>query len=102
MWKKIFAMVQDVDMKKPLTPQILSNTNHTLVRTLIYIYSMQTFMFSEMNKASRKKDVDKIKFYGPFASALSFIIHCGNHNQTGLPAKFNVYRGLQIPADELN
>ena len=77
-------MVKEVDFCKPLTPKILSNPNHPFVKMLIYIYSMQTFIFSDMNKASREKDVEKIKFYGPLASALSFIVHCGNKKQTEL------------------
>ena len=71
-------MVEGVDMHKPLTHQILSDRNHSFVKTLIYIYSMETFIYADLNKASRKKDVSKIKFYGPFASALSYIVHCGN------------------------
>jgi hypothetical protein len=54
-----------------------------------------------MNKASRGKDESKIKFYGALASALSFIIHCGNQKSTELEDSFHVYRGLQIPADEM-
>ena len=62
---------------------------------------MQSFVFKEMNKTSRLKDVNKIKFYGPLASALSFAVHCGNKEQTGLKETFKVYRGLQVPASEL-
>ena len=40
MWQKIFEMVEDVEMRKPLTPKILSDPNHKFVKTLIYIYSM--------------------------------------------------------------
>ena len=40
MWQKIFEMVKDVEMRKPLTPKILSDPNHKFVKTLIYIYSM--------------------------------------------------------------
>ena len=71
-------MVKDLDLKKPLTPKILSDPNHNFVKTLVYIYSMQTFIFKEMNKASRTKDTKQIKFYGPLASALSYVVHCGN------------------------
>ena len=78
MWKNIFKMSQTTDFKKPLTPKVLSNSNHEFVKTLLYIYSMESFVFSEMNKASRTKDRSKIKFYGAFASALGFIVHCGN------------------------
>ena len=77
-WKRIFEMVEDVDMRRPLTPKILSDPSNKFVRTLIYIYTMETFIYKELNKASRTKDVDKIKFYGAFASALSFVIHHGN------------------------
>ena len=55
-----------------------------------------------MNKASRCKDVNKIEFYGPLASALSFIVHCGNKNNTDLAKKIKVYRGLSINVEELN
>ena len=78
MWKRIFEMVEEVEMSKPLTPKILTDPKHKFVRTLIYIYTMETFIYKELNKASRTKDVDKIKFYGAFASALSFVIHHGN------------------------
>ena len=37
------------------------------------------YTFTEMNKASRDKDVSKIEFYGPLASALGMIVHGGNH-----------------------
>lgn len=45
LWKKIFEMVEDMDLGKPLTPEILSNSDHKFVKTLIYIYSMQSFIF---------------------------------------------------------
>ena len=89
-------------MKKPLTPKILSDPTHNFVKTLVYIYTMETFLYKELNKASRTKDLDKIKFYGPFASALSFAIHCGNKQQSSLQREFSVYRGLPISTEELN
>ena len=52
-----------------------------------------------MNRASRCKDVQKIKFYGPLAAALSFIVHKGNVKKT--KEILSVYRGLQIPEVEL-
>ena len=85
-WKDIFKLGQQqhIDFKKPLTPRILSDPNNPFVKTLVYIYSMESFVYYEMNKASRTKDVSKIKFYGPFASALGYIIHCGNKKTTSL------------------
>ena len=84
----------DIDIKKPLTPKILGNPNHSFVKTMMYIYSMQSFVFSEMNKASRNKDKSKIKFYGAFASALGYITHCGNNQNGNSSKRFVVYRGM--------
>lgn len=59
---------------------------------------MESFVFSEMNKASRMKDESKIQYYGPFASALGFIVHCGNLRKAGKQKQdITVYRGLQLP-----
>lgn len=87
-------------MEKPLTKKILSNPKHPFVKILLYIYSMQSFVYSEMNKASRSKDRSKIKFYGAYASALGFIIHCGNKQDRTLSQKLIVYRGQQLQSQE--
>lgn len=80
MWKKIFSLSKrDLDLNEPLTEKVLSNPGHDFVKLILYMYSMESFIFREMNKASRLKDVQKIKYYGPFASALGFIVHSGNH-----------------------
>ena len=58
MWDIIFQLGKaGIDFKKPLTHNILSNPEHPFVKTIIYIYSMESFIFSEMNRASREKDV---------------------------------------------
>lgn len=54
-----------------------------------------------MNKASRTKNVNEIKFYGPLASALSFIISCRNDQVGEVDEEFAVYRGLTISSEEL-
>ena len=63
---------------------------------MMYIYSMQSFVYAEMNKASRLKDLTQIKYYGAFASALGFIIHCSNKKSIKTDKNFTVYRGLQL------
>ena len=55
-WKKIFTFSKLIDMKKPLTEKILSDPTHGFVKLLLYIYSMQSFVFKTLNKASREKD----------------------------------------------
>ena len=83
-------------MKKPLTPKILSDHNNDFVKNLIYIYSMQTFIFSEINKTSRDKDKSKIEYYGPLASALGYIIHIGNYESLKTKEKIITYRGMKV------
>lgn len=78
-WKHIFSIPKNNNMYEPLTPKILSDPNNELVQTILYVYSMQSFVFKELNKASREKDTSKIEFYGAYASALGFIVHCGNY-----------------------
>ena len=103
MWRVIFSLTEkEVDFKKPLTHKILSNPDNNFVKTMVYIYSMETFVFSEMNRASRTKDTSKIKYYGAFASALGYIIHCGNSRNLRNPIEQTVvYRGLQMEASEI-
>ena len=68
-------------MDKPLTQKVLSDPNHKAVRHIIYIYSMESFIYADLNKVCREKDTSKIKFYGAFAAALSFIINSANQNR---------------------
>ena len=65
-------------LNKPLTAKILSDPNHKITRRILYIYSMECFIYSDMNRACRDKDKSKIKFYGAFAAALSYIIYNAN------------------------
>ena len=67
------------DLDKPLTPEVLSNPEHKAVRHIIYIYTMESFVYAELNRVCREKDKSKIKFYGAFAAALSFIIQNANN-----------------------
>jgi len=93
-WKMLFDLAKLGDLDVPLTRKILSNPEHNINKHLLYLYSMESFIFGAMNRASRAKDEHKIKFYGPLASALSFIVHCGNKKLTDLSKELTVYRGL--------
>ena len=39
---------------------------------------MESFIYADLNKACREKDESKIKYYGAFAAALSYIIDNAN------------------------
>ena len=68
----------DEDFDKPLTAKILSDPTHKAVRQILYIYSMESFIYSELNRVCREKDKSMIKFYGAYGAALSFIINSAN------------------------
>ena len=92
----------DEDLDKPLTPKVLSDPNHKAVRHLMYIYSMESFIYAELNKVCREKDTTKIKFFGAYAAALSFIIHSANRNriEDKLEKVTTLFRGVKLlPAD---
>ena len=71
----------DQDLDKPLTPKVLSNPEHRAVRHIMYIYSMESFIYTELNRVCREKDKSKIKYYGAFAATLSYIIYSANQNR---------------------
>ena len=92
----------DEDLDKVLTPKVLSDPNHKAVRHIMYIYSMESFIYAELNRVCREKDKSKIKFYGAFAAALSFIIHSANQNRVDnkLQDDTILYRGIKLTPSE--
>ena len=61
-------------MNKGLDFKILLDSTHPVTQTLIYIHSMETFIYKDLKKASLNKDIKKVKTLGPYAFVLSQII----------------------------
>ena len=59
----------------PIDKAILSDPTNPLVILILYIYSMESFIFPVINQASRTGDKSKIKNLGPYTLCLSEIIH---------------------------
>ena len=65
---------------------------------------MESFIYADMNRACRNKDVSKIRFYGAFAAALSYIIYTANENKFAnnsnrselFENSINLYRGVRM------
>ena len=66
------------DLDKPLTTKILSNPDHPITKHIIYLYSMECFIYADLNNAIRNQDETKIQYYGAYAAALGYIIHSAN------------------------
>ena len=69
------------DLDKPLTSKILSNSNHKITKHLLYIYSMECFIYPYLNRACRDKNLAQIQYFGAYAAALSYIIYFANKNR---------------------
>ena len=97
-WKMLFDLPNLGNLDKPLTTKILSNPNHKITKHIIYLYTMESFIYADMNKACREKDETKIKFYGAFAAALSYIIYFANTKRKSNKLKKTtiLYRGLKM------
>ena len=52
----------------------LSDPRHKDVKAILFIYSMETFLYSRLNQIQRTKDTSSILTLGPFAVALTRII----------------------------
>ena len=74
----LFLMSELGDLDKPLTHEILSDPTHKITQHILYLYTMESFIYSEMNRAIRKKDKTQIQHYGAFSSALSYILYSAN------------------------
>lgn len=97
-WKKLFMLAELGDLDKPLTPDVLSRTKSKITRHILYMYSMESFIYQDLNNATRAKDESKIKYYGAFAAALSYIIYSANKNRVRhkLQGTTVLYRGLNL------
>ena len=59
-WIMLFEIANLGDLDKPLTRKILSNPIHNVTKHILYLYSMESFIYGELNQASRMKDESKI------------------------------------------
>ena len=92
----------DEDLDKILTPKVLSNPKHKAVKHIMYIYSMESFIYADLNRVCREKDKSKIRFYGAFAAALSFIVYSANKNriEDKLEKTTTLFRGIKLNKEE--
>lgn len=52
----------------------LHDPDHAHVKAIMYLYSMETFLYKRINEISRNKDSSVILNLGPYAVALTRII----------------------------
>ena len=73
-WEDLLNEAKVEDRNKELGWNELSEPTSPVVGLLLYIYQMENFVYSELNRSSRFKDTSKVKTLGPYALALGEII----------------------------
>jgi hypothetical protein len=53
----------------------VDDPNHKDVKTILFIYTLECFLYKRINKASRDMDASSIETLGPFTVALTRIIN---------------------------
>ena len=55
-WNLLFKFGELGDLDMSLNRKILANPDHMVTKQILYIYSMQSFIYSELNRTCRDKD----------------------------------------------
>lgn len=66
MWK-LLKLTGDIEIDE----YMLSDANHDVTKAIMYLYSMETFIYTAVNRASRTQDETKIRTLGPYAVLLA-------------------------------
>ena len=76
-WEELFgkANIQGEDRDQPLMERDLSDATYPATILLVFIYQMENWCYSELNRACRYKDHSKINSLGPWAKAMSEIVY---------------------------
>ena len=60
-WKFIFnSLGLDIDDQDYVKTEDIYNPDSTIAKAFMFIYSMETFLYSNINRAEREKDGSKI------------------------------------------
>lgn len=86
-------------MDEPISEDEIRNPNSNIVLLIIYIFSLETPVYSILNKACREGDESKKDTLGPLSCALFMILSRASENRIDkngnlLPHKFDLFRGV--------
>ena len=76
-WLEMLDLAKVNSRDQPLSPHGtggLRDPTSPVVALILYIYQMENYCYSELNRAARFKDASKLQTLGPYAFALGLII----------------------------
>ena len=105
-WEEIFVKLDLI--KEECNVMTLRDPETDLVKGMLYIFSMQTFIYESLTKAARTCDMTKKNSLGPFARVMSEILTGAEYN--GRPSDPKslekvtryLFRGLTLPQSVIN
>lgn len=62
------------DLNQPLDDTILKDPENKVTQTLIYIYTMETTIYKDLNHVSCQQYEEKLQNFGPYIFTISKII----------------------------
>ena len=96
-WEKLFTIGDLGNLDAPLTHKVLSDPDHKVTKHILYLYSMESFIYAELNRACRDKNKCEIECYGAFAASLSYILyHANGKRKDKIKGNTYLYRGLKM------
>ena len=100
MWVTYLRAAEIVELDRcPVT----DDACHKDVKTLLKLYTMESFLYKTLNRACRDKDTAVIDTLGPFAHALMSIIDEANVNREDrMKGPFELFRGLKSTKEEVD
>ncbi len=73
-WNYVFDCLDfDINNANPMSQSSLENQSSQLQKSILFLYSMNSFIYNVINAASRNKDQSKVVSLGPMTAALSQI-----------------------------
>ena len=106
-WGQLFTEDIHIHFYKPLELEVLWCPAHKVTCRILFIYSMETFVYSALNTATRTQDESKVLTLGPLAQALTQILMGAEQHRASDPESFvpgtytSLYRGLKLTKDQV-
>lgn len=64
----------DIQSDQKINIEYVNNYENKFAKSIIFLYSLETFLYKTLNKATRDYDESKVGTLGPFAYALDMIL----------------------------
>jgi hypothetical protein len=102
----LFGLARIVNKDEPINQYHLANPLYPVTNLILYIYTMESFIFRVLNESTRNADESKITTMGPYARVLGYVIQHASRNRSDFETfrfqkEVELYRGLALTKDEI-